>query len=144
VLERAGQVDAAMRIGRELARNAPPPTMPLDDLRAALVDDGAIGPGWRDDWLGRDVEVHDAPTAAGPLSYAVRWHGARPALLWHHDRRRPVTLTAPKLDPSWSTADARGEALLAPVAPAGGLPGVVAPLSGGTPASSAPETGTWE
>jgi hypothetical protein len=144
LLEQAGQADAAARIRRQVASTAPAPLTPLDDLRAALVHDGAIGPGWRDEWLGRDVEVHDAPTSAGPLSYAVRWHGARPALLWHHDRRRPVTLTAPKLDPAWSTTEARGEALLAPVEPAGGLPGVVAPLPGGTPASSAPEAGTWE
>jgi hypothetical protein len=72
-----------------------------------------------DSWLGQGWEVHDAPTAVGRLSYAVRWHGDRPALLWEldpHPGVGPVRLTAPGLDPSWSTTELRGEALLAPVA----------------------------
>lgn len=69
-----------------------------------------------DAWLGQGVEVHDLPTRLGLLSYAVRWHGARPALLWEvmpHDPSTPVTLTIPGLDPTWSTTQRRGEALLA-------------------------------
>jgi hypothetical protein len=76
-----------------------------------------------DAWLGQGWEVHDAPTANGHLSYAVRWHGDRPALLWeltpHPGASDPVRLTAPGLDPSWSTLALTGEALLAPVQPAG-------------------------
>ena len=71
-----------------------------------------------DEWLGQGVEVHDAPTHFGRLSYAVRWHGERPAILWElepHVGIEHVRLTAPGLDPSWSTAERRGEALLAPV-----------------------------
>jgi hypothetical protein len=71
------------------------------------------------EWRGQSVEVHDAPTRAGRVSYAVRWHGARPALLWESER--PIRLRAPGLDPSWSTMEARGEALLA--APPAGSPG---------------------
>jgi hypothetical protein len=81
-----------------------------------------------DSWLGQGLEVHDAPTHFGRLSYAVRWHGARPALLWeleaHPGLAGPVTLTAPGLDASWSTTEPKGEALLAPVEPPGGLPKV--------------------
>jgi hypothetical protein len=55
--------------------------------------------------------VHDAPTRRGPVSYAVRWHGTRPALLW--DAPDGVELRAPGLDPSWSSSVPRGEALLA-------------------------------
>ncbi|HEX2564474.1 MAG TPA: hypothetical protein VHK25_11185, partial [Acidimicrobiales bacterium] len=40
---------------------------------ASLVPDG---------WYGRGWDVHDAPTAVGRVSYAVRWHGDRAALLW--------------------------------------------------------------
>jgi len=67
-------------------------------------------------WAGQSVEVAHAPTHHGPLSFAVRWHGDRPALLWELEARgpAPVRLTAPGLDPSWSTTEARGEALLAP------------------------------
>jgi hypothetical protein len=68
-------------------------------------------------WRGRSVEVHDAPTAAGRLSFAVRWHGERPALLWELDPRSgPVALTAPGLDPRWTSSQSSGEALLGPVA----------------------------
>jgi hypothetical protein len=71
-----------------------------------------------DAWLGGGIEVHDAPTHHGTVSFAVRWHGDRPALLWElapHDGA--VRLTAPGLDPAWSTSEPRGEALLAPVPP---------------------------
>lgn len=95
---------------------------------ASVVPEGWLGQGWA---------VHDAPTAHGLFSYAVRWHGERPALLW--DLRPPeprggdtppdglVTLTAPGLDPAWSTTERRGEALLSPVAPAGPTSGTSAP-----------------
>jgi hypothetical protein len=63
-------------------------------------------------WRGQDLDVREAPTRAGPISYSVRWHGPRPALLWECEN--PIRLTAPGLDPSWSTTEARGEALLAP------------------------------
>ena len=68
-----------------------------------------------DEWLGQGFEVHDAPTHFGTMSYAVRWHGARPALLWElvaHDDIDGVQLTAPGLDPDWSTTERSGEALL--------------------------------
>ncbi|MEA3077108.1 MAG: hypothetical protein QOF60_2016 [Actinomycetota bacterium] len=68
------------------------------------------------EWQGQNLEVHDAPTHHGLLSFAVRWHGDRPALLWDLRLREgapPVTLTAPGLDPSWSTTEAKGETLLA-------------------------------
>jgi len=68
-----------------------------------------------DSWLGQGFEVHDAPTQVGSMSYAVRWHGARPALLWElapHDGIDTVRLTAPGLDPGWSTVERTGEVLL--------------------------------
>ncbi|WP_334144277.1 hypothetical protein [Rhabdothermincola sp.] len=94
-------------------------------FRRLLVDEDRSGlrlcslypPGW----LGQGVEVHDAPTAFGRLGFAVRWHGERPALLWEldpHPGIGEITLVAPGLDPSWSSNEPRGEALLAPVTPA--------------------------
>jgi hypothetical protein len=70
-----------------------------------------------DTWWGAGVEVHGAPTRWGVLSFAVRWHDDRPALLWeltpHGDLDgTPIRLTAPGLDPTWSSTDLRGEALL--------------------------------
>ncbi|MCB0971706.1 MAG: hypothetical protein KDA97_09375 [Acidimicrobiales bacterium] len=77
-----------------------------------------------DRWYGGGIELHDAPTGCGRLSYAVRWHGTRPALLWElepHDGLGPWRIAVPGLDPSWSTTELRGEALLAEVAPPEGL-----------------------
>ncbi len=66
-------------------------------------------------WLGHSLEVHDAPVHAGVLSFAVRWHEDRPALLWELRNRRPgrpVRLTAPGLDPDWHSDEPAGDALL--------------------------------
>ena len=80
----------------------------------ALALCGLLPPEWR----GQGIEVHDAPTDHGHLSYAVRWHGERPALLWElepHQGCDPVVLVAPGLDPDWSCSEPRGEALLGAV-----------------------------
>jgi hypothetical protein len=69
-------------------------------------------------WLGQGWEVHGAPTAHGRLSYAVRWHDDRPALLWELEQiagSDSCELTIPGLDPTWSTRQSAGEVLLAPV-----------------------------
>jgi hypothetical protein len=86
----------------------------LGETRDALVreEDGCVNvlPGFRTEWLGVNVAVHDVPLRAGHLSYAVRWHGARPALLW--EAPAGVELRAPRLDPGWSTRESAGETLL--------------------------------
>ena len=67
-----------------------------------------------EEWYGQGIEVHAAPTEAGLLSFALRWHGDRPALLWQltvHADLAGVRIRAPGLDPSWSSVEARGEAL---------------------------------
>jgi hypothetical protein len=65
------------------------------------------------EWLGRAIAVHDAPTTAGPVSFALRWHGARPALLWEVPEGFGVR--APGLDPAWKAIASSGEGLLAEV-----------------------------
>ena len=63
-------------------------------------------------WRGQPLEVDDAVLSGGVrLSFAVRWHGERPALLW--EATAPLRLTAPGLDPAFAATDAKGEALLA-------------------------------
>jgi hypothetical protein len=99
--------DAWARIDRPDARL-------LARVRAAVVGDhdGAIelATDWPSDWIGLPVDVRDAPTRRGPVSWSVRWHGDRPALLW--DGPGDVRFTAPGLDATWSSTEARGEALL--------------------------------
>ena len=85
----------------------------------AAVRDVVVGDGdttltllgdWPREWEGLPIDVRDAPTRRGPVSYSVRWHGHRPALLW--DAPDGVAVIAPGLDPSWSANEPRGEALL--------------------------------
>jgi len=87
----------------------------LAETRAALLheddSDIAVLPGFRPAWLGQSIAVHDAPLRRGRVSFALRWHGARPALLW--DAPAGSRLHAPALDPSWSSDVAAGETLLA-------------------------------
>ena len=96
-----------------------PAETPTEGLRAELVADQGeellLVPGFRPAWLGGSLAVYGLPTRFGPVSYAVRWHGARPALLWELDARpghKPVSLRAPALDQSWSSDEPTGEALL--------------------------------
>ena len=62
-------------------------------------------------WFGQPLEVHDAPLSDGSVSFAVRWHGDRPALLWETTHLGDVR--CPGLDPSWCGVGLKGEALLA-------------------------------
>jgi hypothetical protein len=127
------------------------PARLLTAVARLLVDDrpdGLAVTTWMPPaWWGLGWEVHDAPTRWGRLSYAVRWHSGRPALLW--DRGESLggisgdpVLTAPGLDPSWSTTERRGEVLLAPVAPPEGAEVGPAPATGGV-AVAAPPRSVW-
>ena len=65
-------------------------------------------------WRGINFEVFDLPTGGtGTMSFAIRWHGDRPAILWEQTPGAdgPVVLTSPVLAPQWSTAEVSGEAL---------------------------------
>jgi hypothetical protein len=81
-----------------------------DLLLTEHKDEVAVLPGFRAEWVGAPIAVHDAPTRAGLVSFALRWHGERPALLW--DVPSGVRLRAPVLDPSWSGPGGQGETLL--------------------------------
>lgn len=111
-------------VGHDLAATGALITAVRHLLVAERPDGLALLPHHPDAWYGGGVEAHDVPTAFGHISYAVRWHGTRPALLWElapHQGSGPVTLTIPGLDSEWSTIEPRGEALLAEVTPPEGL-----------------------
>ncbi len=62
-------------------------------------------------WEGINFEVYGVPTGAlSSVSFAVRWHGERPAVLWEQSGQ-PVTLSSPKIAHDWQTSDVKGEAL---------------------------------
>jgi hypothetical protein len=98
----------------------------LEAVGRLLVTDGpdglALVPWLPPEWRGLGWEVHDLPTRWGRLSYAVRWHGERPAVLWDlGPAGLPVpgdpVVSAPGLSTTWASTDRRGEALLDPVPP---------------------------
>ena len=88
----------------------------LRNVRSIVVnDDGPtidLLPSFGEQWLGQPIAVHRLPTIGGSLSFALRWHGARPALLWEVETDRSFTLTCSAIDESWSSSEQRGEVLL--------------------------------
>lgn len=96
----------------------------LRAMRALLVGGNrarvALLPHFPIEWLGQPVAAHDVPTRDGPVSFALRWHGARPALLW--DVPSGLHVHTPVLDPAWEGISQAGEALLAEIDPTRLLP----------------------
>ena len=94
------------------------------------ADGAALLPGGLPDgWAGEHFEVYSLPNGAGgTVSFAVRWHGARPAVLW--EQTAPATaLRSPVLAPDWASADLTGETLWPE--PKGLVPPTVAPPAEG-------------
>jgi hypothetical protein len=120
VLERAGERrGVADAVSIAAARHpGPPPADGVEGIRAVagverrLARRSVLFPdGIPAAWQGSELEAHGL--AAGPattLSFAVRWHGEHPAVLWQVTGE-PVELRAPAVDPSWKTTAASGEAL---------------------------------
>lgn len=64
-------------------------------------------------WHGQPIDVRGMVTGFGRLSFSVRWHGARPAVLWEREGGpEGAELRCEGLDPTWSTIERAGEALL--------------------------------
>ncbi len=86
----------------------------VDAVERSLVTGGDVLPGGiPPTWLGANFEAHGLPTSArSTLSFALRWHGDRPALLWEQSGPA-VELTASAVDPAWSSTEPAGEVLLA-------------------------------
>jgi hypothetical protein len=89
----------------------------LNLVRSAVVGERAgtieLLHDWPGEWRGQPLDVRDAPTRLGLVSYSVRWHDDRVALLW--DAPAGATLRIPGVDPAWSSAEPRGETLLSPI-----------------------------
>lgn len=116
-----GASDAAAVARRMPVAEAAPDEPPADDLgyepwltRRLAVSDGttvSLLPSFPLAWRGVNLSAYQVPTMAGPVGFAVRWHGARPALLW--EAPLGVVVTCPGLDATWSSTEPSGEALLA-------------------------------
>ena len=124
ILQAAGEPRAVADVAALLARLGPaqpPPDEPPDGARSVawLVRRLAVPTARGADllprlppaWRGRNLALYGLPVPRGVVSFALRWHGDRPALLW--DVSGDLELCASGLDPAWSTSAASGEALLA-------------------------------
>lgn len=79
---------------------------------ATLVPDGLPR-----SWWGSSCEVFDlAVGSSHRVSFAIRWHGERPAVLWEISGPPGLVLRS-GADENWSTTQERGEALWAAPAP---------------------------
>jgi hypothetical protein len=64
-------------------------------------------------WLGANFECHRLVVSAEHLiSFAVRWHGEKPALLWEIDGPAGARVAASAVDGTFSSVEMRGETLL--------------------------------
>ena len=123
VLATAGEERACRDLRRIVARRIPghPPDDPpggvvsIPWLESRLAHAGSLLPfGMPNDWLGRSVDVYGVPTGpASAVSYAIRWHGERPALLWEQSGE-PIELSSPVVAPEWRSTATKGEALWPP------------------------------
>ena len=120
VLQRARETRALRDIERIVARReaSPHPAEPAAGLLAIawierlLAYRGELLPtGLPQAWLGQAIEVYGAPSGpASTVSFAIRWHAERPAVLWEQ-AGETIELTSPVLAPDWSSSDAKGETL---------------------------------
>ncbi len=121
--DRAADDVAAAQL--RLSSAAEPPNVMPTDIRAiawveekmvAVQRDGSVqifGRGIPRLWLGANLECHRV--SAGPLhtvSFGIRWHGEKPALLWEVAGPAGVKLSAGLCDPTWSSIESTGETLL--------------------------------
>ncbi len=123
ILASADERRAERDLGKILARRTavPPPPEPPPGVRVIAWAEAqlAAGPellpaGLPAAWLGQSLDVYGIPTGArSTVSYAIRWHGERPAILWEQ-RGESLCLTAPVAAPEWSSDEATGEALWPP------------------------------
>jgi hypothetical protein len=117
---RAAADVAAMR-ERLGGGGAPAPRAPPDGIRLVPGVVKPLAPSRADGccvllpeghpWVGANWSAHHLP--AGPrsrVSFAVRWHGERPALLWETEGD-PLPLAGGAAAPAWHSADVRGDAL---------------------------------
>ena len=88
----------------------------LDEQLVSPQRDGSVavlGHGIPALWRSVNFECHDIAIGAdSTISFAVRWHGELPALLWEVTGPHEVRLSAGATDPGWSSTAHSGETLL--------------------------------
>lgn len=121
VLAAAGESRAARDLDRIVSRRSPSPRPAAPPggvllapwLEGLFAAGGVLMPaGIPTEWLGQSFEAYGVPTGArSTVSFAVRWHGPRPAVIWEQTGDA-VELSSP-CAPTWRSGDASGETLWA-------------------------------
>lgn len=132
VLHHAGDGRAVGDVGALVARRGVAAPVPVDveppsgPLGIAFVErllaaDGSLLPsGWPTGWRGAPIEARRLPVGlASTLSFAIRWHGEHPAVLWEVTGP-PAALSAPVVAETWQTTAPTGETLWRTVGGGGG------------------------
>lgn len=123
--EHRARHDLAAVVRRLQTSDSLPATAPDEPARAlAWVERRMVAPhaagvallpaGLPDTWAGHNFEVFAlGARGSGTVSFVVRWHGDRPAVLWEQtpDENGPARLTSPQLASTWHTDAVSGEAL---------------------------------
>ena len=85
-------------------------------LAREAPDQLVMAPALPEAWRGASVDARTLVTRHGVLSFSLRWHDSRPALLWELQPVRAVDLPGSTircgLDESWTSEAPSGEALL--------------------------------
>jgi len=87
-------------------------------VRSLVIDDAGVElrllPELPKLWRGRSIDVFSLPVANGNVSFGLRWHGSRPAVLWEASMAPEVSvrITVPGIDPDFVSTERGGEALL--------------------------------
>jgi hypothetical protein len=131
VLAKVGDARALRDLAKLMARRGEraslPESPPKGFVQRWLEQRGARGTqlmpeGIPAAWWGINFEMHGLPVGVvdsrhgllpSAVSFALRWHGDRPAVLWEISGE-PLALTSPAAQPEWQTIGAQGEALWPP------------------------------
>jgi hypothetical protein len=131
VLAKVGDARALRDLAKVMGRRGEPASRPESPpegfVHRWLEQRGARGTqmlpeGIPTAWWGVNFEMHGLPVGVvdsrhgllpAAVSFAVRWHGDRPAVLWEISGEA-LTLTSPAAQPEWQTIGAQGEALWPP------------------------------
>lgn len=114
-----GEIDALLASSRKIAKLADPAVgAPLVlGVRSRLLSDRPghldLLPAMPAAWRGRTVDALGVPIEGGSVSFGVRWHGPRPAILWEIQHDDAIRVTASAIDPDFVSTEASGETLLA-------------------------------
>ncbi len=114
-----GEIDALLARRRKIGEFADPAVGAqfVLGVRSRLLADrpGRLDllPALPASWRGHTIDALGVPIEGGTVSFGVRWHGPRPAVLWQVDHPGEIQVTASAIDGDFASTESSGETLLA-------------------------------